>query len=130
MDLYMIISSFVAGLLSSMGFGGGSVLIIYLVSFLNLPQKQAQGINLIFFIPCAIISVISYKNQGLLDFRKTLPVTAFSVIGIIIGFIALEFIPTNLLSRFFGGGLLIFGLSELIRKSQTEGGRGSGNHRR
>jgi uncharacterized membrane protein YfcA len=126
----MILSSFAAGLLSSMGFGGGSVLIIYLVNFLNIPQKQAQGINLIFFIPCAIISIISYKKQNLIDFGKVLPVTAFSLIGIIIGFITLDFIPTKLLSRFFAGALLIFGLSELFKKPQVGGGRGSGNHLR
>ncbi len=130
MDLYVIISSFVAGLLSSMGFGGGSVLIIYLVNFLDLPQKQTQGINLLFFIPCAIISVISYKKQKMIDFRRTLPITAFAVIGAVLGFIALNFIPTHLLSRFFGGNLLIFGLSELFRKSRVKGSWGSGNHRR
>ena len=130
MNLYMIISSFIAGLLGSMGFGGGSVLIIYLVSFLGSGQKQAQGINLLFFIPCAIIGVISYKKQRLLDFRKILPTVAFAVIGAVIGFVALEFIPTHLLSRFFGGGLLIMGLCELFRKSEMKGSRGSGNHRR
>lgn len=130
MDFCMIISSLIAGLLSSMGFGGGSVLIIYLVNYLNMPQKQAQGINLLFFIPCAIISVISYKKQGFINFRKTLPITALSVFGAISGFIALDYIPTHLLSRFFGGGLLIFGLTELFRKSEVKGGRGSGNHLR
>lgn len=119
MDLYTVISSFAAGLLSSMGFGGGSVLIIYLVNFLGLPQKQAQGINLLFFIPCAIISVISYKKQGFINIRRTWPVSVFAVIGAALGFIALKFIPTHLLSRFFGGGLLIFGLSELFRKSRV-----------
>lgn len=130
MDFYMIISSFLAGLLGSMGFGGGSVLIIYLVSFLGIAQKQAQGINLLFFIPCAIVSVISYKKQGITDFRRILPTIAFSILGTVIGFIALDFIPTQLLSRFFGAGLLIMGLAELFRRSEQKEERGSGNHRR
>lgn len=116
MDLYMIISSLLAGILGSMGLGGGSVLIIYLVNFLGLPQKQAQGINLIFFIPCALLSVISYKRSGMLNLRRTLPVTLFSVLGAIVGFIILKFIPTDLLSKFFGGFLVFFGLFQLFKK--------------
>lgn len=130
MDIYMIISSFAAGLLGSMGLGGGSVLIIYLVNFLDLPQKQAQGINLFFFIPCAIISLISYRKQGMIDFRKTFPVALYAVAGAILGFMALNYIPTHLLSRLFAGALLITGLTELFRKSEAKGGRSSGNHRR
>ena len=50
MDFAVIVSSLLSGLLGVMGFGGGSVLIIYLTSFLHMEQRQAQGINLVFFI--------------------------------------------------------------------------------
>ena len=116
MDLYMIISSLFAGILGSMGFGGGSVLIIYLVNFLSLPQKMAQGINLVFFIPCALLSVITYKKRGMLKLRKTLPVTAFAIPGSVVGFIILNYIPTFILSKLFGGFLLIFGLWQMVKK--------------
>ncbi len=116
MDLYMIISSLLAGVLGSMGFGGGSVLIIYLVNFLNLPQKQAQGINLIFFIPCAILSVITYRKRGMVKLRRTLPVTLFATVGAILGFIILKFIPTEILSKLFGGFLVTFGVIQLLKK--------------
>ncbi|MBO5936387.1 MAG: sulfite exporter TauE/SafE family protein [Clostridia bacterium] len=116
MDLYMIISSLLAGLLGSMGFGGGSVLIIYLVNFLELEQKQAQGINLVFFIPCALLSVITYKKRGMVKIRNTLSVTAFAILGSVAGFIILNYIPTHILTKFFGAFLLIFGLWQLFRK--------------
>lgn len=112
----MIISSLLAGLMGSMGFGGGSVLIIYLVNFLGLPQKMAQGINLVFFIPCALLSVITYKRRGMLKIRRTLPITAFAILGSVVGFIILNFIPTFILSKLFGGFLLIFGVVQLFRK--------------
>jgi uncharacterized membrane protein YfcA len=112
----MIVSSLLAGLLGSMGFGGGSVLIIYLVNILSLPQKQAQGINLVFFIPCALLSVIFYKSRGMVKIRQTLPVTAFAIIGAVAGFMLLNFIPTHMLSKLFGGFLLIFGIWQLFRK--------------
>ena len=116
MSLYMIISSLIAGILSSMGFGGGSVLIIYLVNYLQIPQKQAQGINLVFFIPCALLSVIYYKSKGLINLQRTLPITLTAVAGAILGLIILNFIPTNILSKLFGGFLLVFGVIQLFRK--------------
>ena len=55
-----VIAGFLSGLIGSMGFGGGGVLIIYLTVFADTPQIKAQGINLMFFIPCAFLSVIIY----------------------------------------------------------------------
>ncbi len=118
MDLYMIISSLIAGILGSMGFGGGSVLIIYLVNYLGLPQKQAQGINLIFFIPCALLSVITYRKRGMVKLRRTLPITVFAVVGASVGFIILKFIPTHILSKLFGGFLVTFGIIQLFKKAR------------
>ena len=46
-------AGFAAGALGAMGLGGGSVLILYLTLCAGLPQLQAQGINLTFFLPCA-----------------------------------------------------------------------------
>lgn len=117
MDLYMIISSLLAGIFGSMGLGGGSVLIIYLANYLGLPQKQAQGINLIFFIPCALLSVITYIKSGMVSLRRTLPITFFAVLGAIAGFIILNFIPTDILSKLFGGFLVAFGLVQLFKKA-------------
>ena len=39
------------GILSAFGIGGGSLLLIYLTSFAALDQHQAQGINLLYFLP-------------------------------------------------------------------------------
>ena len=40
-----------SGILGSLGLGVGSVLILYLTIFLHMEQAQAQGINLVFFVP-------------------------------------------------------------------------------
>ena len=58
-----IIAGFLSGLIGSMGFGGGGVLIIYLVIFANTPQIIAQGTNLIFFIPCATLATVIYFTK-------------------------------------------------------------------
>lgn len=117
MDIYMILSSFISGVLGSMGFGGGSVLIIYLTSFLAYEQKRAQGINLLFFIPCAILSLVSYKKNHMVDFNSTLPVTLWAIVGAVIGFLILGHIPTEMLSKMFGVFLLSLGIVQLFTKA-------------
>ena len=56
-----IIIGLLSGVAASMGFGGGFVLIIYLTVFLNIDQITAQGVNLLFFLPVALVSIIIEK---------------------------------------------------------------------
>ncbi len=114
MDLAIIISSFLSGVLGSMGLGGGSVLIIYLTSFLALEQKKAQGINLVFFIPIAILSVILYRKEKLITPSEIKPVIFPSLLGAAAGFILLSFIPASLIAKLFGALLVIMGLRQLF----------------
>lgn len=108
------IFSFLSGLVGSMGFGGGTVLIIYLSVFLSLDHLKSQGINLLFFIPCALVAIIIYLRQNLIDRKKVLPLILTGLIGVALGNIVLSFIDTSLLSKFFGGFLILLALKELF----------------
>ena len=58
MSFFVIaIVSFATGVFASLGLGGGMVLIIYLTVFVGMPQIQAQGINLIFFVPSLLFNI-------------------------------------------------------------------------
>ncbi|MBQ4348684.1 MAG: sulfite exporter TauE/SafE family protein [Clostridia bacterium] len=116
MDFAVIISSLLSGLLGAMGFGGGSVLIIYLTSFLSLPQKQAQGINLVFFIPIALLSVIMYSRQKIINFKEILPVIIPALMGAFAGFMLLNFIPGEIAGKLFGGLLVLMGIRQIFIK--------------
>lgn len=115
-----ILVGFISGLLGSMGFGGGTALILYLTAFQSVEQKQAQGINLIFFLPYAIYSVVSYNKAGMIDKKTVLPVIIFSLAGAIIGFILLKKIETDLLTKFFGAFLILLGVKELLTKTNKK----------
>lgn len=110
---------FLAGLLGSMGFGGGTVLIIYLTVFLSMPQTRAQGINLLFFLPAALYSVFSYRRQGLIVKSPLLPMIISGLFGAAGGYAALTFIKTALLGKLFGGFLILLGLRELFSKTKN-----------
>lgn len=114
MSIAIVISSFLSGLLGSMGFGAGSVLIIYLTTFAGFSQKQAQGINLMFFLPIAILSVIIYRKERLIDFRKAFSFILPCLIGCLIGYRLLELIDSQLAAKLFGTFLAFMGIKQLF----------------
>ena len=63
----------VLGVLTGLGVGGGSLLVLWLTLCLNYPQSAARGINLLFFLPAAIISCLLRWKQGTLDMKACLP---------------------------------------------------------
>ena len=63
----------VLGFLSALGIGGGSLLILWLTLVLEMPQAAARGINLLFFLPSAMIACYLRWKQGAVTLRKVLP---------------------------------------------------------
>lgn len=58
-----------AGILSGFGIGGGSLLILYLVFVLEMPQFAAAGVNLLYFLFCAPPALVSHLKNRLIDLR-------------------------------------------------------------
>ncbi len=114
-----IIAGFLSGLISSMGFGGGGIMIIYLVIFTNTPQITAQGINLIFFIPCAILATIIYVIKKQVNVKFIIPVIAGGVSGAIIASNFLSFLKSEQLSYMFGIFLISIGLYSIFNLIKT-----------
>lgn len=65
------LAGFGTGILSAWGIGGGTLLLLIMTLFLGVEQTQAQGINLLYFLPTAGISLIEHRKNGYLD-RKIL----------------------------------------------------------
>ena len=74
MEMTLILIGFLSGIIGGMGIGGGTVLIPSLVIFNNIQQQQAQGVNLIVFLPVAIIALITHYKKGNIDFSFTKPI--------------------------------------------------------
>ena len=110
-----IIAGFLSGLIGSMGFGGGGILIIYLVIFTNTQQITAQGINLVFFIPCATLATIIYFIKKQINFKPILPVISGGIIGALIAGLLLKNLYSDILSKIFACFLIITGLFNLYK---------------
>lgn len=112
------IAAFLSGLLGSMGFGGGSVLIIYLTLFADTDQLTAQGINLLFFIPCAVLSVIINVKNKLVKYKVGAYLILGGLIGVAVGSLVVRLTEPTLLSKLFGGFIFIIGLITLLQKQK------------
>lgn len=71
--LIALLAGTITGILSAFGIGGGSLLLIYLTSFAAIDQHQAQGINLLYFLPAAAAALPAHHKHGLLDKKVILP---------------------------------------------------------
>ncbi len=120
MSIISIIAGFLSGLIGAMGFGGGGVLIIYLAVFMNTPQLKAQGINLVFFIPCAILATVIYSVKKQIDYKTILPVILGGACGAIAASLFLKNIPTDYLSKIFAVFLIIMGVSAFFRLKKNK----------
>lgn len=111
-----ILVGIISGMISGMGIGGGTVLIPALTMLWNIEQKLAQSINLIYFIPTAIIALFSHNKQGNID-KKILPLIIIGgLAGAAIGSCFALKLNSEMLRKFFGGFLCIMGAVEIFKK--------------
>ena len=108
----------VFGFLAGIGVGGGSLLVLWLTVVLGTDPETARSINLLFFIPSALIACVFRRKQGYLELGAVLPAIVmgcisaalFSWLGILL--------DTLLLKKLFGGLLIVTGLRELLYKQK------------
>lgn len=121
MSIFVIaIVSFLSGFIASLGLGGGMVLIIYLAIFTQIGQLEAQGINLIFFIPIALISIILHTKSKLIIWKKLLPSILTGVAAAILFSFIASMLGSEILSKIFSVFIIIIGIKELIKKPEQQ----------
>ncbi len=109
-----IVAGTVLGFLSGLGVGGGSLLMLWLTIVLGMEHSVARSINLLFFIPSAVIASFFRWKQGKLDIKKILPAVICGCISAAIFAFFSRQIDLALLKKLFGVLLLFTGLRELF----------------
>ena len=110
----VIIVSSILGFLAGLGVGGGSLLILWVTLALNIPQPQARILNLLFFLPSAIIASLFRWKQGTLNLKKLLPAIVSGCIAAA-GFSLLgRQMDITFLKKLFGILLLVTGMREIL----------------
>ena len=119
-----VLVGFLSGIISGMGIGGGTILIPALLFFADISQQQAQGINLIYFIPTAIAALITHRKAGNLDMKTAKPLALFGLLGATAGALLAVSVESALLRKGFGGFLFLMGLSEIFQKGGKKDAKG------
>lgn len=115
----IILIGTVLGFLSGLGTGGGSLLILWLGLVVRLEQSEARTINLMFFLPSALIACLFRWKQGRLDIKKVLPAILAGSIASGIFTLLSQDMDIRILKKLFGVLLLFTGTRELLyRKKQ------------
>lgn len=113
---------FFSGIISGMGIGGGTILIPALLFLTEIDQHQAQGVNLIYFIPTAITALITHQKKGNLDWKTARPLAVLGLAGAAAGAFLAVSLESEILKKIFGGFLFLMGLSEIFKKKKEEKG--------
>ena len=112
----VLVISTALGFLAGIGVGGGSLLIVYLTLVLGMAHPEARLINLLFFLPSAIIACFFRWRDGKLDFKKVLPAIITGCIAAGVCSFLSGYLNVALLKKLFGGLLIITGIKELMYK--------------
>ena len=108
------LAALATGVLSSWGVGGGTLLLVCMTLFLGVGHREAQAINLLFFLPTAGISLFFHRKNGFLE-RDTWRQAALpGVLASLAGALAALAVDVSLLRRPFGLFLLYSGASMLL----------------
>ena len=108
------IAGVLGGVLGGMGMGGGTVLIPLLTIFYKVSQHTSQAVNLVSFIPMAVVALIIHLKNKLIDFNRVLWIIIPGVLTCIIGCYIARAMSGELLKRCFGGFLLLLSVFQAV----------------
>lgn len=114
LDFLTLPVAVVLGFLAGLGVGGGSLLILWLTVITGMEYPQARVINLLFFLPSALIATLFHHKQGRLKIKKVLPAIVLGCASAALFSFIGSRINTEFLKKCFGGLLLLTGLRELF----------------
>lgn len=108
-----ILIGVVSGIVTGIGMGGGTILILLLSIIWKYNQHVAQATNLIFFIPTSIISIIVNLKEKNINIKLASILSVFGIIGAVIGSYIGSSIEVSKLKKSFAVFLIIIAIHEV-----------------
>lgn len=121
------ICALAAGTLSAWGVGGGTLLLLALTLLLGVDQRQAQTLNLLFFLPAAGAALLFHSRHGELDAAVVRRTAIPGALAALAGAGAAMLVEVDLLRRPFGLFLLYAGGTLLFSRGKDAAGRTDGD---
>lgn len=111
---FSLLTGLITGVLSGFGIGGGTLLILWLTFVSGMNQFQAGGINLLYFVACALPALYGHVKNNLVEKQAVLWTSVAGVPACILAALLASITDVTLLRRIFGVFLLIIGFRELF----------------
>lgn len=111
---FILLVSTLLGFLSGLGIGGGSLLVLWLTWAANATPETARTVNLLFFLPAAIIACLFRRRQGTLKIRALIPAILSGCAVAAVCALLANRLDTQILRKLFGGLLVAAGIRELF----------------
>lgn len=108
----------VLGTLSALGVGGGSLLILWLTLVLGWEPDRARAVNLLFFLPAALLSTWLRRKQGTVNLRALLPAILSGCLSAWAATLLSRHLSPDALRKPFGVLLLIVGMKEVLYREK------------
>lgn len=110
MELLDAFAAMLCGVLSGLGVGSGGLFLIYLTLLRGVPQLEAQGQNLLFFLCSAGASLPLHLRERPPRWGALLFLVGFGAAGAFCGSTVSALLDPTVLRRIFGGFVLLSGL--------------------
>ena len=113
-----IAAAFAIAILCGLG-GGGGIFVLYLTAVSGMKQITAQGVNLLFFLSSAVGAFAVNRKNKLIDLKTFAIISIGGIPMAVLGSLAASLIKNALLSKMYGGLLVLSGLYYLFQKEKT-----------
>lgn len=110
----ILIVGTVLGFLAGLGIGGGSLLVLWLSFVVGMDPITVRGINLLFFIPSALIAICFRWKQGSICWKKIIPAMIAGCVSALLFSWLGSLFDIALLKKLFGIILILTGIKELF----------------
>lgn len=113
-----VLIGLLTGILSGFGVGGGTLLLLWLTAAQGYEQLRAGGINLLYFIACALPALYGHIKNGLVELSAVFWCALAGVPACIGASLLAAGMDTGLLRRCFGAFILVVGVREVFYRER------------
>lgn len=115
-----IFAGFLGGIAGGMGMGGGTLTIPILTLILAYKQLEAQGVNLIAFLPMSVFALIVHVKNKLVDFKATWGLAVIGCVFSLVGALLANHLGSVVLKKLFALFLIGLGIWQIVDKVKNQ----------
>lgn len=114
MIVWEILAGVLGGIVGGMGMGGGTLTIPILTIFLKYAQLEAQGINLVAFLPMSVVALIIHAKNHLVDFKRTWGLALVGCLFSLLGAFFANHMSNKILKKLFAIFLICLAIWQIV----------------